>query len=258
MTTLQGGARQRRRTALVTGASQGLGAAIALRLAREGYDVAVTELTKAPLDDIVSKIKGAGARAEAIVLDVRAQASVESAIAHAVRAFGELDVLVNNAGVTLRRDAIDVTRDEWHELMEVNLTGTFFMCQQMAKHLVATKRSGCIVNLASTHGVVALAQRSTYGIAKGGIVHMTRMLAYEWAQQKIRVNAIAPGTIETPSRAAYFAENPQAREAMLARVPAGHFGTPEDVAGAVAYLAGPDGGFVTGQTLLLDGGLTTY
>jgi NAD(P)-dependent dehydrogenase (short-subunit alcohol dehydrogenase family) len=114
------------------------------------------------------------------------------------------------------------------------------------------------VNIASTHGVVALAQRATYGISKAGVIHMSRMLAFEWAQHGIRVNAIAPGTIETPSRSAYFAENPQARAAMLARVPAGHFGTPEDVAGAVAYLAGADGAFVTRQTLLLDGGLTTY
>jgi NAD(P)-dependent dehydrogenase (short-subunit alcohol dehydrogenase family) len=166
-----------------------------------------------------------------------------------------LDVLVNNAGITQRRSAIDVTRDEWQHVIDVNLTGTFFMCQQMARHLLARKRSGCIVNIASTHGVVALAQRATYGISKAGVIHMSRMLAFEWAKHGIRVNAIAPGTIETPSRAAYFAENPQVREAMLARVPAGYFGTPEDVAGAVAYLAGA---FITGQTLLLDGGLTTY
>jgi NAD(P)-dependent dehydrogenase (short-subunit alcohol dehydrogenase family) len=206
----------------------------------------------------VSRIEAAGARALPLVLDLRDQGSVESAVRDAARAFGDLDVLVNNAGVTLRRDAIDVTREEWDEVLAVNLSGTFFMSREMARHLVARKRPGCIVSLASTHGVVALAQRSTYGISKGGIIQMTRMLAYEWAALCIRVNAIAPGTIETPSRAAYFAENPQAREAMLARVPAGHFGTPGDVAGAVAYLAGDDGGFVTGQTLLLDGGLTTY
>ena len=247
-----------RSTALVTGAAQGLGAAIALRLAREGYDVAVTERSAAPLADIVSIIEAAGARALPLVLDVTDQASVEASMRDAVQAFGALDLLVNNAGVTLRREAIDVTREEWAGIMDVNLTGTFFMSQQMARHLVATKRPGSIVSLASTHGVVALAQRSTYGISKGGIIHMTRMLAYEWAALGIRVNAIAPGTIETPSRAAYFAEHPDARTSMLARVPAGHFGTPEDVAGAVAYLAGPDGKFITGQTLLLDGGLTTY
>jgi NAD(P)-dependent dehydrogenase (short-subunit alcohol dehydrogenase family) len=183
---------------------------------------------------------------------------VEDVFEQATRSLGGLDVLVNNAGVTQRRDAIDVTREEWQAVMDVNLTGTFFMCRQMARHLLARKSPGAIVSLASTHGVVSLAQRSTYGISKGAIIHMTRMLAFEWAAHGIRVNAVAPGTIETPSRAAYFAENPEARTAMLARVPAGHFGTPEDVAGAVAYLAGADGAFVTGQTVILDGGLTTY
>ena len=248
----------KRRTALVTGASQGLGAAIALRLARDGYDVAVTELTQAPLADVVKKLEAAGAHAAPIALDITSQASVESAVAQAAEALGPLDVLVNNAGVTQRRFAIDVTRDEWQGVIDVNLTGTFFMSQQFARHLLAQKREGCIVSLASTHGVVALAERATYGITKGAIIHMTRMLAFEWAAQGIRVNAIAPGTIETPSRAAFFDANPGTREAMLKRVPAGKFGTEADVAGAVSFLAGADSNFVTGQTLLIDGGLTTY
>lgn len=229
-----------------------------MRLATDGYNIAVTELKRKPLDDILTQLEAAGAKAVPVVLDVRSQDSIESAFRLATSALGPLDVLVNNAGVTLRRDAIDVSREEWDAVTGVNLTGTFFMCQQMGRHLLADKRPGCIVSLASTHGVVALAQRSTYGISKGAIIHMTRMLAFEWAAHGIRVNAIAPGTIETPSRAAFFADNPKARKDMLARVPAGHFGTPEDVAGAVAYLAGADGGFITGQTLLLDGGLTTY
>ncbi|MDB5863760.1 MAG: 3-oxoacyl-ACP reductase [Betaproteobacteria bacterium] len=247
-----------RRVALVTGGSQGLGAAIALRLARDGYDLAVTELTQAPLEEIVSKLKAAGARAVPIALDIRSQPSVESAVAQAAQAYGQIDVLVNNAGVTQRRLAIDVTRDEWQTVMDVNLTGTFFMSQQFARHLVSRKAEGAIVSLASTHGVVALAERATYGISKGAIIHMTRMLAYEWAGHGIRVNAIAPGTIETPSRAGYFEANPGARVAMLKRVPVGKFGTEDDVAAAVSYLAGTDSAFVTGQTLLIDGGLTTY
>jgi NAD(P)-dependent dehydrogenase (short-subunit alcohol dehydrogenase family) len=247
-----------RRAALVTGASQGLGAAIALRLARDGFDVAVTELTEAPLADVVGKIEALGVRAIPIALDVRSQPSVEAAFDRVTEAFGHVDVLVNNAGVTQRRFAVDVAREEWQGVIDVNLTGTFFMSQQLAKRCISEKREGCIVSLASTHGVVALAERATYGITKGAIIHMTRMLAYEWATHGIRVNAIAPGTIETPSRAAYFAENPGAREAMLKRVPVGKFGTEADVAGAVSFLAGADSGFVTGQTLLIDGGLTTY
>lgn len=248
----------RRPVALVTGASQGLGAAIALRLARDGYDLAVSELTKEPLAAVLAQLASAGARAVPIALDIRLQPSVESAVREAAEAFGGLDVLVNNAGVTLRRLALDVTREEWQRVMDVNLSGTFFMSQAFARHLIERKRAGSIVSLASTHGLVALAERSTYGIAKGAIIHMTRMLAYEWAAHSIRVNAIAPGTIETPSRTAYFEANPGARAAMLSRVPFGKFGTEEDVAGAVSYLASADAAFVTGQTLVLDGGLTTY
>jgi NAD(P)-dependent dehydrogenase (short-subunit alcohol dehydrogenase family) len=248
----------KRRAALITGASQGLGAAIALRLARDGYDLALTELTKGPLRDIVAKVDASGARAVPIALDVCSQASVETAIEDAANALGQIDVLVNNAGVTLRRPALDVTREEWQAVIDVNLSGTFFMSQQFARHLLARKRPGSIVSLASTHGVVALAERSTYGISKAAIIHMTRMLAFEWAEHGIRVNAIAPGTIETPSRAAYFDANPGTREAMVRRVPMGKFGTEHDVAGAVAYLASADASFITGQTLLLDGGLTTY
>jgi NAD(P)-dependent dehydrogenase (short-subunit alcohol dehydrogenase family) len=247
-----------RRVALVTGASQGLGAAIALRLARQGYDVAVTELTKAPLAGIVLEAESVGARAVPLELDICSQASVENSIDEAAEAFGRLDVLVNNAGVTLRRLAVDVTREEWQGVIDVNLTGTFFMSREFARYLIGRKCSGSVVSLASTHGVVALAERSTYGIAKGAIIHMTRMLAYEWAAHGIRVNAIAPGTIETPSRAAYFEANPGTREAMLKRVPTGTFGTEDDVAGAVAYLASDDAKYITGQTLVLDGGLTSY
>jgi glucose 1-dehydrogenase len=248
----------RRRVAIVTGASQGLGAAIALRLAHDGYDLAVTELNVEPLAGTVAKLEAAGARAVPIALDVRSQTSVEKAVEEAASALGGLDVLVNNAGVTQRRLALEVTREEWQSVVDVNLTGTFFMSQQFARYLTSHKREGCIVSLASTHGVVALAERMTYGVTKGAIIHMTRMLAYEWAAQGIRVNAIAPGTIETPSRAAYFDANPGTREAMLKRVPAGKFGSEDDVAGAVSFLAGADSSFITGQTLLIDGGLTTY
>ena len=251
-------AEDRKRTALVTGASQGLGAAIAVRLARDGFDVALTELDESALGETILGIQAHGRRAIPIALDLRSDTSIVSAVAEAAKARGALDVLVNNAGVTLRRDAIEVTPDEWDSVLDVNLKGTFFMCQQMAKHLVARGRPGRIVNLASTHGVAALAKRSTYGISKGAIIHLTRVLAFEWARLGISVNAVAPGTIETPSRAAYFAENPAARDAMLARVPVGRFATAEELAGAVSYLAGPDAAFVTGQTLLLDGGLTTY
>jgi NAD(P)-dependent dehydrogenase (short-subunit alcohol dehydrogenase family) len=249
---------EKRPAALVTGASQGLGAAIALRLARDGYDVAVSSRSRESLTDVVKKAQALRARAVPVELDLRSQDSIASAFAEAAESLGQLDVLVNNAAVTLRRPALEVTPDEWRAVMDVNLTGTFFLSQLMARHLIARGSAGCIVNLASTHGIVALALRSTYGISKGAIIHMTRTLAYEWAGHGIRVNAIAPSTVDTPSRAAYFDANPGTREPMVARVPMGRFATIEEVTAAVAYLASADASYLTGHTLVLDGGLTTY
>ncbi|MGH8637321.1 MAG: SDR family NAD(P)-dependent oxidoreductase [Burkholderiales bacterium] len=244
------------RTALVTGAWQGLGSAIALRLAREGYDVAVSDPSVEKLRATVHAIEALGRRAHTVELELRDQASIERAFAEVVQAFGTLDVLVNNAGITLRRSALEVSREEWNDVIAVMLSGTFFMSQQMGRHLLAGGRPGAIVSLASTHGLVGFAGRSTYGIAKAGIIQMTRMLAIEWAAHGIRVNAIAPGTVETPSRKAHFDADPAARPRMLARIPSGRFGLPEEVAAAVAYLASTDAAYVTGQTLVIDGGLT--
>ncbi len=245
------------KVALVTGASQGLGAAIAVGLAQDGFDVVITELQVAALATTAATVKEAGARALPIALDVRDPVSIERSMSSALDAFGRVDVLVNNAGVQLRRAALDVTPTEWDEVIAVNLKGAFFMSQAVGRHWVAAKRSGCIVSLASTFAFVGFAERSTYGISKGGIVQMTRMLAIEWAEHGIRVNAIAPGTVETPSRAPLLAD-PANRHRMIDRIPIKRFGTSEEMAGAVRYLVSPAGAYITGQTLLLDGGLTAH
>jgi NAD(P)-dependent dehydrogenase (short-subunit alcohol dehydrogenase family) len=247
-----------KRVAFVTGASQGLGAEIAVALARDGCHVAVSSRRVERLSDTLGRIEAAGARGVPVRLDVRSQADVERAMAEVVSAFGRADILVNNAAVTLRRTALDMSREEWDEIMAVNLKGSFFMAQQMGRHLIGAGRPGCIVSLASTHGLVGYAQRSAYGIAKAGIIQMTRMLAIEWADHGIRVNAIAPGTIDTPSRAEYFSAHPEAKKAMTERIPFGRFGTTDEVAGMACYLASPQAAYITGQTLVLDGGLTSY
>ena len=246
-----------RRTAFVTGAAQGIGAATALGLARDGFDVAVSSRSPEKLADVVAQIAAAGARAVPVALDVRTTSSIEQAMTEVIAAFGQLDVLVNNGAVTLRKLALDVTPAEWQTVIDTNLTGTFFMSQQMGRYLIGSGRPGCIINIASTHGVVGFPKRSTYGISKAAIIQMTRMLAIEWAEHGIRVNAIAPGTVGTPSREAFAAE-PGYREAMVNRVPLRRLGTPEEVAGAVCYLASPQAAYITGQTLLMDGGLTAY
>jgi NAD(P)-dependent dehydrogenase (short-subunit alcohol dehydrogenase family) len=248
----------RKPTAFVTGATQGLGAALALRLAQDGYDMAVSGTQLTNLESTVSTLRAQGARVVAVQLDLRSQESIEQAMALVVREFGELDVLVNNAGITTRSPAVDTTREEWQSIIDVNVTGTFFMSQQMGRHLIAQKRAGCIVNIGSTHGVVGFPQRSAYGVSKAGISHMTRMLAIEWAPHKIRVNAVAPGTVATPSRVAFFGADPKGFSEMIARVPLARLCEMDEVAAMVSYLASPAAQYVTGQTLLLDGGLTAY
>jgi len=244
------------RTAMVTGASYGIGAATAVGLAEDGFDIAVTDLAVDSLADTVGRIAATGRRAVPVALDVRAQDSVERAFVAATAALGPLDVLVNNAGVpNLGKPAVDVTRTDWDNVLAVNLTGTFFMAQAMGRHLIGAGRPGVIISLASTHGLVGFANTSAYGITKAGISHMTRMLAIEWAGHGIRVNAVAPGTTETPSRAPRLAD-PTHRARMLNRIPAGRFGTAEEMAAAVRYLASPQAAYITGHTLVLDGGLT--
>lgn len=245
-----------RKVALVTGAAQGIGAAIAGALARIGFDVAVTSSRASSLDTTVDAVHSAGRRACALRLDLDDVPSFEPAIAKVISALGPLDVLVNNAGITVRRWALDVTRADWDTVQRINLKGAFFLSQQMGRHLIADRRPGSIINIASTHGLIGYPQRSVYGIAKAGLIQMTRMLAVEWAPYGIRVNAVAPGTVNTPSREAHFSADPQGREAIVSRVPLRRFATMEEVAAAVCYLVQPDAGYITGHTMILDGALT--
>ncbi len=248
-----------RQAAFVTGASYGIGAATALALARDGYDVAIAATRVENLANVVTQLNVMGARVVPVALDLRSQSSIEQAMAAVVEALGRVDLLVNNAGTTLRRLALDVTAAEWDAVMQTNLTGTFFMSQQMGRHLIGSGRAGGIINIASTHGMIGLATRSTYGISKAGMIHMTKMLAIEWAEHGIRVNAVAPGRVESgsPLRAATTSD-PKLLEAAHSRVPLHRSATSEEVAAAVCYLASPQAAYITGHTLLLDGGLTAY
>jgi NAD(P)-dependent dehydrogenase (short-subunit alcohol dehydrogenase family) len=244
-------------TAFVTGASYGVGAATALALAREGYDVAISARRVNNLDATLATLAATAARIVPVALDLRSQASIDNAMAGVLAAFGSLDLLVNNASGNLRKLAIDVAWEEWDAVMATNLSGAFFLAQQVGRHLIAAGRPGAIVNLASTHALVGAAERSVYGISKGAVIQMTRLLAVEWAQYGIRVNAIAPGRLDTasPSRAART-NDPGYMDAMRARIPLQRFATVEEVAAAVGYLASPQAASITGQTLILDGGLT--
>lgn len=248
-----------RRVAFVTGASFGIGAATALELARDGFDIAISATRISNLDDTAGKLKEAGCRVAQTELDLCSQKSIEDAFVSVTQSLGRVDVLVNNAGVNLRKAALDVTPAEWDAVMRANAGGTFFLTQQFGRHLVGAGRPGSVINIASTHGILGAAERSTYGISKAAILQMTRMLAIEWAPHGIRVNAVAPGRVNTPSPSrAATTSDPKYMQAIADRVPLRRLATAEDVAGAVSYLASASGEFITGQTLVIDGGLTVY
>jgi NAD(P)-dependent dehydrogenase (short-subunit alcohol dehydrogenase family) len=240
--------------AFVTGASTGLGYTIACGLARDGYDLVVSSRESGRLDTLLRDPAVQGRKVVPVQLDLRVEADITKGFGAAVDAFGDIDVLVNNAGRALIKPAVDVAWADWDDVVTINLKGAYFLSQKFAAHCISRYRPGCIVSIASTHGLTGFAGRSVYGISKGGLIQMTRMLAIEWAGHNIRVNAIAPSTALTPSR--QKALDPQARERMLARIPLGRFITPEEVAAAVCYLASADAASITGQTLALDGGLT--
>ncbi|HSQ05614.1 MAG TPA: glucose 1-dehydrogenase [Burkholderiales bacterium] len=247
------------RTAFVTGASYGIGAATALALAQDGCNVAVAATRSDHLAGIVERLQAVTQGVVPVALDVRSQESIEQAMAEVIAVFGHVDVLVNNAGITLQKKALEVTPEQWDNVNSTNLRGAFFMSQQMGQHLVSTGRKGCIINIASTHGLIGLAGRSVYGISKAAMIHMTKMLAIEWAEHGIRVNAVAPGRVDSgsPMRTA-SARDPKLLEALHARVPLHRSATNEEVAEAVRYLASPAAEYITGHTLVLDGGLTAY
>lgn len=244
-----------RRTALVTGASVGLGQAIAVALAQAGYDLALADLDAGMLRETLAQPDVAKVKTVPLTLDVRTQGAIEDGFAAAAEKLGGIDVLVNNAGRQLRKPALEVGWDEWDDTVAINVKGAFFLSTRFARACFEANREGAIVNIASTHGITGFATQSVYGTTKAAIAHMTRMLAIEWAPRGIRVNAVAPGTVETPSRAPLLSD-PERREQMLARIPIGRFPTAPEIAGAVRYLASPEAGAVTGHILVVDGGTT--
>ncbi len=241
--------------ALVTGAARGLGRAIALALAEAGADVALGLRNVDQDAGVTAEVEARGRRALPLQMDTSDLQQIESAVREAKRHFGRLDVLVNNTGVAPVNLAINVTEEDFDRTLAINLKGTFFTAQAAARIMIE-QGSGCIINMGSQAGFAALPTESVYCMTKAGIAHLTKCLAIEWGPHKIRVNAVAPTFIRTPGTEPALAD-PVFKSEVIENIAALHrIGEPEEVAGAVVFLASPAASLITGHTLLIDGGWT--
>jgi NAD(P)-dependent dehydrogenase (short-subunit alcohol dehydrogenase family) len=242
------------KTALVTGASSGLGRRFALTLAGAGAKVAVAARRVDRLESLVEEIKGFDGRAIAIQLDVTDHDSVRHALDVAETELGALSVMVNNAGMVRRGEAHEMALADWDAVIETNLRGAWMMAQETARHMMRLERGGSIVNIASILGIQGRPWVPAYSASKGGLISLTRALAVEWAPHGIRVNAIAPGYIETDINREFLAS--EAGQKLKAQIPQGRTGVPEDLDGPLLLLASDLSAFMTGTTITVDGGHT--
>jgi 2-deoxy-D-gluconate 3-dehydrogenase len=236
--------------ALVTGAAGGLGKAIADGLFRQGALVYGTSR-----DQATAEILAARYGSEPVVLDQADLGGIEAAVERIYELSGGIDLLCNNAGINVPQKATEVDVETWNKILNVNLSGVFFLSQSIGKHWIRDGIEGSIVNISSQAGSVAIEERASYGASKAGLSHLTKVLALEWAPYGIRVNAVAPTFIRTELTKSTLSE-PGWAEELLSRIPLGRFGTPEDVAGAVVYLFSEEASLVTGHVLTVDGGYT--
>ena len=244
------------KVALVTGSSQGIGAAIAVKLAQEGADVVINYHSHPEeADTVKAQVEAAGRRAVAIAADLGNVESINQLIAGGVAALGQLDILVNNAGVEKNASFWDVTEHDYDLVLNTNLKGPFFATQAFVKHLQGRKAPGKIINISSVHEDLPFPHFTAYCASKGGLKMMTRNLSIELAPLNININNIAPGAIETPINTALL-HDPAKLNALLDNIPLRRLGQPGDVSSAVAFLASSEADYITGTTLVIDGGLT--
>ncbi|MDE1835424.1 MAG: SDR family oxidoreductase [Euryarchaeota archaeon] len=247
------------RAAIVTGSSMGIGEGIVRRLAAQGASVVVADIEEAKGKALAAELSKSGARSLFVKTDVRQVAQIRKLVEAAVKEFGQVDILVNNAGIFPFAPALDVSEELWDRVMGVNLRGSFFLAQAVAQQMKKQGKGGAIVNMASIDALHPTGQLSPYDASKGGLRMVTRSLALEWAPFGVRVNAIAPGSIATPGASAATAAPPgtdlsKLMEHFLSRIPLRRMGEPDDIARAALFLVSPAASYVTGVTMVVDGG----
>ena len=243
------------RVAIVTGASRGLGQYFGRALARAGADLVITSRNVESLGAFKAEIEALGRRALPLELDVRDYDSIQRMAEAAYAHYGKLDILVNNAGCNVRKPAVDVTWDEWNLVLDTNLRGTFFVAQAVGKKLIP-RRYGRIINIGSVTAVFGYAGMAPYCASRGGVKQLTMSLADDWGPHGITVNCLAPGWFKTAQNAALY-ENKEWVEYITDRIPLKRPGEPTDLDGAIVFLASEESRYLTGQTLLVDGGIST-
>jgi 2-deoxy-D-gluconate 3-dehydrogenase len=240
------------KVAIVTGGGRGLGKGMAIALANAGADVALISRTESELNQVVKEIQRAGGRASAHPADISKVEKIQDLVQAIHKDKGQIDILVNTAGFIIRKAALEFTLDDWESQVDVNLKAAYFMAQAVGR-IMKEQGRGKIINIGSLFSFIGIQNAPAYGITRTGIVSMTRSLAIEWAKYHINVNTIAPGYYQTKQTAPLFSDEKR-REWILSRIPWGRVGLPEDLAGAVVFLTSSASDYVTGQTLVVDGG----
>jgi NAD(P)-dependent dehydrogenase (short-subunit alcohol dehydrogenase family) len=243
------------KTVIVTGGSKGIGKDIALSFAKLGANVVIIGRGKQALELAHEELKKFGENHEAVAADVNDSKRVREIVNEVVRKFGTVDILVNNAGTNIPKPAIDVTEEDWDQTIDTNLKSAFFLSQAVGKNLIEHGKTGRIVNIASQMGFVGYVDRAAYCSSKGGLVQLTKALAVEWAKYGINVNAVAPTFVETDFTSHMF-EDTDFKKDVESRILLGKLPKPNDISGAVLYLASELSKFVTGETIKVDGGWT--
>ena len=243
------------RVAIVTGGSKGLGEAMARALAEAGASLVVASRNLTECQNIANSIAVVTGRGTlALRVDVTVRPEVDRMVEETLSRFGRIDILVNNAGINIRKPLMELSDEDWSQVMSINLTGPM-LCSRAVGKVMIERRSGSIINLSSTLGYVGLPARTAYSSSKAGLVGFTRTLALEWAQYNVRVNAVCPGPFETAMNKALL-QNPEVFDYFVSRIPLGRIANPEELAGPIIFLASDASSFMTGSTLLIDGGWT--